>query len=64
MKKVCGKCIYCEMDSWNTPNGLFCEIKNEKLDESDFLYSRVDRDKECDELNIDNEFWFEERKQK
>ena len=52
-KMKCIDCIYREYDSWNNPNGYFCERKTKyELDEDDYMYSRI-QDSHCCDVEIE-----------
>ena len=49
----CIDCIYREYDSWNTPNGYFCERKAEvKVGDNDYMSSRI-QDSHCCDVKIE-----------
>lgn len=46
----CKDCVYRSYDTWNNPQGYFCERKTiNQVDEDDFLETRVIDDQECNE---------------
>ena len=48
-KMKCIDCIYREYDSWNNPNGYFCERKTKyEVGDNDYMSSRIVDSQECD----------------
>lgn len=46
----CKDCDYCSYDSWNNPNGYFCEWKTTDEDQ-DFMETRINQeDSSCEKF--------------
>lgn len=51
-KMKCIDCIYREYDSWNNPNGYFCERKTKyEVGDNDYMSSRI-QDSHCCDVQI------------